>query len=254
MSQLPAFVAVAATALVMAACDSNGGGTGTTLSRPPSLTSTKQALAPGALQDLMLGPAEVDTILGITGSRIDKLSDSMQEDQTAGAGPSGFRFPEECLYATGPALAPVYANSGSTSAYGERISAPPAPGGSKSSDSRPDVNQYVVMFSSAQQASSLFDTSAQRWPACANREGTVPDGPKSPGFQWKVGPVSNANGILSAPVSVSLTRNGENIVKTCQRALTVRNNVAIDVVGCRPNPGDVGVDVANRIAGKVDKQ
>ncbi|WP_051465088.1 sensor domain-containing protein [Mycobacterium genavense] len=138
----------------------------------------------GALQDLMLGPAEVDTILGITGSRIDKLSDSMQEDQTAGAGPSGFRFPEEWLYATGPALAPVYANSGSTSAYGERISAPPARGGSKSSDSRPDVNQYVVMFSSAQQASSFFDTSAQRWPACANREGTVPDGPKSPGFQW----------------------------------------------------------------------
>ncbi|WP_051465087.1 sensor domain-containing protein [Mycobacterium genavense] len=67
-------------------------------------------------------------------------------------------------------------------------------------------------------------------------------------------PVSNANGILSAPVSVSLTRNGENIVKTCQRVLTVRNNVAIDVVGCRPNPGDVGVDVTNRIAGKVGKQ
>ncbi|CQD16747.1 pknM [Mycobacterium lentiflavum] len=249
-SQLPAFAAVAATVMLAAACDSNGGGTGTpSLSSPPT-SASKQAVAPAALVDLLLTPADVDSVLGVTGSRTDKVSDSLQEDPTAGMGPKGFRFPEECLYITGPALAPVYANSGSTSVHGERITEPTGGSG----ESSPDANQYVVMFPAAQQASAFFSTSAQRWPACANRQGTVPDGANSPGFQWTVGPVSNQNGVLSTTVSVNLIKDGEHIVKTCQRALTVRNNVAIDVDGCRQNPGNVGVDIANLIAGKVDKQ
>lgn len=251
MSQLSAFAAVAATVMLTAACDSNGGGTGTSFPSSTATTSSKQALAPMALADLLLTPAEVDNVLGVSGSRTDKVSDSLQEDPTAGMGPKGFRFPDECLYITGPALAPVFANSGSTSVHGERITEPSSGG---STESSPDANQYVVMFPSAQQANAFFNTSAQRWPACANRQGTVPDGANSPGFQWTVGPVSTENGVLSTTVSVNLTKDGEHIVKACQRALTVRNNVAIDVDGCRQNPGNVGVDIANMIAGKVDKQ
>lgn len=250
MRQLPAFVALAAVMLA-AGCDSNGGGTGIPSPWTPPTTSTKQALAPTALEEVLLTPADVDGVLGVTGSRISKMSDSLQEDQTAGVGPPGFRFPEECLYMTGPAIAPVYANSGDTAVHGERVTAP-SPGGS--TDSSPDANQYVVMFPSAQQASAFFTTSSQRWPACANRQDTVPDGPKTPGFQWKVGPVANTDGILSATVSVSLVKDGQNIVKTCQRALTARNNIVIDVAGCREVPGDVGVAIASQIAGKVDKQ
>jgi hypothetical protein len=248
--QLSALVAVAAAAMLVGGCDSNGGGTGTTSSSTAPSSSTKQALPPGTLEDLLLSETDVDGVLGVTGSRTDKVSDSLQEDPTAGLGPSGFRFPDECLYITGPGLAPVYSNSGNTGVHGERVSVPsPASDGST-----PDANQYVVMFPSAQQASAFFTTSAQRWPACANRQGTVPDNAKSPGFGWKVGPVSNANGVLSASVSISLTKDGKTIDKSCQRALTVRNNIAIDVDGCRPIPGDVGVDIANQIAGKVDKQ
>ncbi len=42
--------------------------------------------------------------------------------------------------------------------------------------------------------------------------------------------------------------------QSCQRALTVRNNVVIDTEACRKDPGDAGINVANQIAGKVDKQ
>lgn len=42
--------------------------------------------------------------------------------------------------------------------------------------------------------------------------------------------------------------------ESCQRALTVRNNVVIDVEACRNDPGNVAVEAANQIAGKVDKQ
>ena len=39
-----------------------------------------------------------------------------------------------------------------------------------------------------------------------------------------------------------------------QRALTVRNNVVVDVVLMRKDPADFGVKVAAQIAGKIDKQ
>ena len=42
--------------------------------------------------------------------------------------------------------------------------------------------------------------------------------------------------------------------QSCQRALTVRNNVVIDTAAYRKDPGNVAVDVANQIAGNVDKQ
>lgn len=250
MRQLPAFVAVAA-GLLAAGCDSNGGGTGTTSSSMTSTTASKQALAPSALEDLLLTTSEIDAVLGVSGSRTDKVSDSLQEDQTVGLGPKGYNFPEECLYINGPAVAPVYANSGSTAVHGEQI-AVPSP---ESKGPSPHANQFVVLFTSAQQASAFFTTSSQRWPACANRQDTVPGRDATfPSIQWKVGPVSVTNGVLSTAVSVSLNKNGETRSQSCQRALTVRNNVVIDVDGCRADPGNVGVDIVNQIAAKVDKQ
>jgi hypothetical protein len=250
MRQLPALAALAAAALLVAACDSNGGGTGNQTGSLTTAPPTKQLLTQSALPNLLLGSPEVDAVLGVTGSRTDKASESLQEDPTLGLGPKGFTFPEECLYITGPALAPVYANAGTTGAQGERISVPSP----EANDSSPDANQFVVAFGSTQQASAFFDTSAQRWPACANRQGSVPNGEKTPGFEWKVGPVSNANGVLSTTVSVSLSKNGQPVTKTCQRALTARSNIVIDVDGCRQDPGDVGIRIANQIADKVDKQ
>jgi PknH-like extracellular domain len=251
MRQFPVAVAAAAVGLVVAACDSNGGGTGTTSETKTTATASKQALAPAALPDLLLGPSDVDTALGVSGWRTDKASDSLQEDQTVGLGPKGYRFPEECLYVIGPGLAPVYAGSGSSTVRGERVAAPSAgPNGANF-----NANQFVVLFPSAQQASAFFTTSSKRWPTCANRQETIPAGDAgSPGVQWKVGPVSDANGVLSATVFISLTKNGETKSQTCQRALTVRNNIAIDVSGCRENPEGTGVAIANQIADRVDKQ
>jgi hypothetical protein len=52
-----------------------------------------------------------------------------------------------------------------------------------------------------------------------------------------------------------MSNNGAPVLSMgCQRALTVRNNVAIDVSGCRKDPGDLGLKAAGQIAAKVDKQ
>jgi hypothetical protein len=251
MRQLPAVVAIAAAGICVAACGGSHQG-GTASSSTTTTTTSKPPIAQAALPNLLLTPPEIDSALGVTGSKTDKSFDALQEDKSADAFPKGYKFPTECTYITGEAVTTIYGGSGNTAVHGEHDSAP-APSGSKDPD--PEITQFVVLFPSAQQASAFFDTSSQRWPACANRQDTVPGGdPNAPDVQWKVGPVSNANGVLSTTVSVTLSKGGDSMSQSCQRALTVRNNVVIDAEACRKDPGDAGVAVAQQIAGKVDKQ
>lgn len=246
MRQLTAAVAVAAIGISVAACgNSNEGGSAS--SSTATTTATKPPLAQPALAALLLTPAEVDSVLGVTGSKTLEPFTQLKNDNPADVFPKTYKFPDECLYVTGPAENSIYAGSGNTAVKGERDGAAPDP------DS-PNVNQFVVLFPSAQQASAFFTTSSQRWPACANRQDTVPADPDGPSITWKVGAVSNANGVLSATTSVTATKDGQTMSENCQRALTVRNNVVIDTEACKNDPGDVAVNAANQIAGKVDKQ
>ncbi|WAJ43231.1 sensor domain-containing protein [Mycobacterium sp. Aquia_216] len=251
MRQFATAVAVATTGLLLAACgSSNGGGTASTSSTTTTATASKPPLAQAALANVLLTPAEIDSALGVTGSKSDKVIDQLNTDNPADLFPKGYKFPDECIYITGTAEGSVYAGSGNIAVHGERDSAS-IPG---SDDPDPDVSQVVVLFPSAKEANAFFTSSAQRWPACANRQDTVPGDADTPDIAWKVGPVSNTNGVLSTSTSVTASRNGKGLSQSCQRALTVRNNAVIDVEACRKDPANVAVDVANQIAGKVDKQ
>jgi hypothetical protein len=255
MRQLTAGFAVAAIAILIAGCgDSKEGGSPSSSSSATSTTTTtatKPPLAQAALANLLLTPADVDTVLGLTGSKSDKQIDALQPDDTGAMFAKGYKFPDECLFITGPAKAPVYANSGNTGIHGERDTASLPPG---TNDLDPDVTQVVVLFPSADQANAFFTSSAQRWPACANRQETVPGDADTPEIHWQVGAVNNANGVLSTTDTVSLSKNGQTTSQNCVRALTVRNNVVIDVEACKNNPGDAAVNVATQIAAKADKQ
>jgi hypothetical protein len=249
MRKLTIAAAVAATGILVAGCDSGNGG-GTASSPTTTTTPSKAPLAQAALINLMLTPPEIDGAVGGTGTTVADKSDTLPDDSTSPY-PQGYKFPAECLYIQHPGEAAVYAGSGNTAAHGERSNTPlPA----NSNDSDPEVTQVVVLFPSAKEASAFFTTSTQRWPACANRQGTIPGDGDAPEIQWKSGAVSNTNGVLSTTAAVSATRNGATLSQNCQRALTVRNNVVIDVDGCRADPAGLAVTIANQIAGKVDKQ
>ncbi|WP_245835963.1 sensor domain-containing protein [Mycobacterium rhizamassiliense] len=204
-----------------------------------------------SLPNMLLSPAEVDTLLGVTGSKKDKSIDALKTDSPTDLFPKSYKFPDECLFITGAAEGSVYAGSGNTAVKGERDVAPQPSG---SNDQNPELTQALVLFPSADQANGFFTTSTQRWSACAGRQDTVPAEGDSPTITWKVGPLTNANGVLSATYEVSASKNGQSFSQSCQRALTVRNNVAIDTEVCKPNVGDGAVTAANQIAGKVDKQ
>jgi hypothetical protein len=257
MRQFRALLAVAAVALLVAACGGNDQAspasstktTVTTTTPPP--TPTQPPVAQAALPNLLLSPADIDGVLGLTGTtsklKTDKLADGNELKQTM---PPGWPFPDECLYAFGPAVASVYAGSGNTAVNADDDSTALPPG---SNDKDPTVTQAVVLFLSANEANAFFTASSQRWQGCADRQVTPPANPDNVVTDFKVGPVSNANATLTTTLTVNMnnpTPGGPPITVACQRALTVRNNVAIDVDGC--NKADLAVKVLDQIAGKVD--
>jgi hypothetical protein len=246
-------VAVAAVATLVVACGgSKGSGpaASTTSTTTTTTTSSKPPIAQAALSNLLLTPAEVDGVLGVTGTASKDKIDKLQDDSTNTSGPPGWKFPDECVYAKGPAGAPVYAGSGNTAVSGEMDAT------SLGNDQDIMLGQVVVLFPSAKEANDFFATSAQRWPACADRQITAPASPDGPQTTYQVGPFSNANGILSVTQTTTMSLSGQPppMVLTVQRALTARNNVVVDVVMMRKDPADFGVKVAAQIAGKIDKQ
>jgi serine/threonine kinase PknH len=133
---------------------------------------------------------------------------------------------------------PVYTGSG-WSAFREQVLREPG------HDFTHYADQGVVLFSSAHDAGAFFTASTQRWSACANRQFTKLVAGK-PDAVITVGPVSNTNGTLSA----TITAVGGYLPS--EHALTVANNVVIDVI-TESNQANSAVDIAQQIAAKVPK-
>ena len=154
MRRLTVGVAVAAVAMSIAACGgSKGSGpaastTGTTTTTTTS--SSKPPIAQAALANLLLTPAEVDGLLGVTGTASKDKIDKLQDDTTGTPGPPGWKFPDECLYAKGPVVAPVYAGSGNTAVSGDMDTT------NLNNDQDIMMGQAVVLFPSAKEANDFF--------------------------------------------------------------------------------------------------
>jgi serine/threonine kinase PknH len=217
---------------------------------PPSTPTTQAAPAPppppplpkpveeAALQGLLLSPDQINTAMGASGMTVNDTPTTMG-DNIANVADAA------CRPLGGPLEASVYAGSGWT-AFREQVLREPGNQWTRSAD------QGVVLFSSAHDAEAFFTASAQSWPACSNRQYTFTQAGK-PDMVWSVGPVSNANGMLSYTSTLEHVNTWN--WQPCQRALTVANNVVIDVETCDRNQADAqsaaGVNVAHQIAAKV---
>ena len=250
MRQSTTTLVLAAIGVLVAACG------GSNQSGPASSTTTttttpaRPPVAQPALAGLLLSTADIDGILGLTGTAAKEKADKLPDDSAKGW-PQGWKWPAECLYAFDPGEAPVYAGSGYTAANGEDDVATLPPG---SNELDPEVTQVVVLFPSADAANAFFTTSSKNWPACANHEFTVPGDADNPEIAIKIGATSTANNTLTTTMNLTMTKGSTTVTGACGRALTVRNNIAIDVSACRSDPGDAATKVASQIASKVDKQ
>jgi hypothetical protein len=201
---------------------------------PPSLTAAQTDL-----EKLLLSPDQINTAMGNTGVAVGQTFNEML-DVAANVSDKA------CEPIANPAEANVYAGSGWTDVVGQVLVEP-------GSTYRHAVFQVVVSFHSAQDASAFFTTSAQQWPACANRQYTnVKMGQE---MVHNVGPVSNTDGTLS----VTQTQPHGEATFTCQRALTAAGKVVVDVAACSLNlpdashdaQSDAAVNIAHQIAGNA---
>ncbi len=134
----------------------------------------------------------------------------------------GTRFDStDCLAISGAAQKGVYADSGWTGMHGQILREPPtAPEWSHF------AVQAVVLFETAHAAADFFARSQSSWAGCSERDLTYTQQPE-PDQLWSVGPSSTDADVLS----VSRMQQGPQRW-SCQRALTVRVNVAVDVEAC----------------------
>jgi PknH-like extracellular domain len=227
MRQLAAALAVAGICILTAGC-SSGSNQGTkTSTTTTTTTTTAPPVAETALGELLLSPEQVNTAMGATEMAVTKTHISMSDDSATMA-------PKECLAIDGSAQAGVYAGSGYTALRDQTLQ--------EGDNFTHYVEQAVVFFPSAKQASAFFSISAQQWPACHQYTHI------QSGSLWAVGPISNTNGTLS---TTATQQNANAPGWACGRALAIKNNVVIDVNTCSANPTDTAVNIANQIAAKV---
>jgi PknH-like extracellular domain len=199
---------------------------------------TRNPVTVSALDGLLLDIGHIDMALGATSMKVWFDAKAMWDWSSS-------VNDKNCLAIDGPAQDKVYANTGWTAMRGQRLD-------DSVDDSKKRKNyaiQAVVAYPSAHEANAFYESSAQSWAACSKRRYSD-IAPNQPDTVWTVSDITTDNGTLS---TTQVQEAGDGW--TCQRALTVRNNVAIDIVTCTfSQSGSPAVDIASQIAAKVAKQ
>lgn len=190
-----------------------------------------------ALDGLLLDTSQINSALGAASMKVWFNAKGMWDWSKSVSD-------KNCLAVDGPAQDKVYANTGWTAMRGQRLD-------DSVDDSKTRKHysiQAIVAFPNAQDAANFYNSQVQSWQSCANRRFNDVN-PGQADTIWSVGDVNAANGMLTGS---EVQQAGDGW--TCQRALTVRNNLSIDIVTCAYNEtGTSAVDIANQIAGKVAK-
>ena len=223
MRQPTAALAVASISVLIAGCVSTTG---------HAVPATGQSMIPRPLVErelagLLLSPEQVNAAMGAAGMTVTNTQTSMSDNSATMA-------PPECLAIDGAAEAVVYANSDFRAERDQSLN---------DGDSFTHyLKQAVVLFPIVEKASAFFDASAQQWPVCRQYTHTQTES------QWSVGEITNDNGTLS---TVATQQNARAPGWACGRALSLRNNVIIDINTCSADPADSALKIADQIATNV---
>lgn len=231
MRQSIAAVVIAGICIFTAGCHSqpNQGAKTSTTTRTTT-TKAPPPVASDALKGFLLSPDQINAVMGTTDMKVTNSRDELSDD-------SATMTPKECLAIDTSAQAQVYAKSGFIAVRDKTLNR------QEGDNLTHFAEQAVVLFPTAKQASAFFTASAQQWQACHDYTHVQSR------THWTVGAISNANGVLST--MSTLQDPPSTGWKACGRALTVRNNVIIDVNTCSVDPKNSAVDIANQIAAKV---
>lgn len=211
-------------------CAGTTGGTAMPVAPVPATTAE-------ALPSLLLSAADLGARVGAAEMVVTREVSAPWNDSMhfQGPGESG------CLAIAGAAQKSVYADSGWTALHGQVLREPP--GAAQWSHF---ATQAVVLFPTAAAAQEFFSRSRNGWESCADRELNYAQQP-APDQVWTVGPVRTDRDLLTVSRS---QRSPE--AWSCQRALTVRSNVAVDVEACSlDGPTTAAATIADAIGARL---
>lgn len=185
-----------------------------------------------ALPDVLLNTATINDIMGTSGMTV--------RDSRSRLFDASGQFPDrKCLAAWTPAEQTVYADTGWTAVVAQTLLETPG-------ESDHFVIQSVIRFPSRGAASGFFDGTAQRWTPCADRTFTTHRGTGHSDTAWRFDTVSRIDSTLW------MTQiQDDSAGWSCQRALRVSNNVAIDVLACKMFAADEAVTIAHGIDARL---
>ncbi|WP_308192966.1 sensor domain-containing protein [Mycobacterium sp. PSTR-4-N] len=166
------------------------------------------------LDRLVLSIGEINAIMGGTRMQVAGDVDEMTDH-------SGSVSDIDCLGAVYAAEESVYADTGWT-AVRDRVAREP------DDDNQHWVELTAVLYPSAQQAQSFFDSSSQAWEGCANRSIGTNDGD----YSWALGAIGVDVTDGGAPL-LTQTAEQENAAGwQCQHALSVVSNATVEAWAC----------------------
>lgn len=188
----------------------------------------------GELDKLLLAPEALNPLVGSEALVIDETFSAMYRGNTAAS---------DCVAAGQVPWGPGYAGSGWTALRAQYLK-------QERSGDRPTNKtwQAVVAFPLPVDAQAFFSKQVASWPTCDGRRVNLRslDDPEAKDSWWTLGDSTTANGTLS----VMQYQDGD-AGWGCQSALTIRNNVAVNVQVCTNGVKNQAVDVAAAIATKI---
>lgn len=226
-------VAVAAiiAVVVVIIVATSGGGSSDSDAAAPSDSPSDDATVSASPRSMLLTPEEVASTVGL--DSIEPNPIVAQMDLTTGE-----LSRPECLGASYVTMGDAYQNSGYTAVAFQGLKA----------DGYDSVwvGQGVVAFPSGTEAQAFLDAAANQWSACAGDIITVTFS-GAPTQQWSYKDIERSD--------AQITQQSQQVGAAgygCQHTLRREANVLIDVMGCRTPPGDEAVQLAEKIASKVD--
>jgi PknH-like extracellular domain len=216
--------AMLALGLFLTACTGGAGGAAGT-------SRTTAALIPAsALEGALVSTGDINSIMGTNGMTVTDVLNDM--------GDHSILLPNvNCLGIWEVGEKRIYRDSGWTAMRGQVLR-------------QPDTENYdflviqaVVLFPSPDAAKGFFNASGDRWSKCTNHK--VNMSVNGAHTTWFFGDLKRTDSELTMPV----TRGA--VERSCQRALSVINNVAIDVAACSAAASDQAGRMVDKIRSKI---
>lgn len=185
-----------------------------------------------ALPEVLLEPGMVNDIMGASSMTVrdstTRLFDGRKQFRVA-----------DCMIAWTPAEQSVYARSGWRAVLAQTLL-----------ETRGVADHFVIQavvdFPSRTAARSFFDEAALEWKPCGDRTFTTPRRGSDSNVSWTFDAVYDTDSTLWMKQN-QIDSTGWS----CQRALRISNNVAIDVLACKEFAIDEAVTIAEGIDARL---